>query len=173
MTITMQAPVEVALNQWRVNWSSDQTNPVFQVWFEGEIIYQGPGTTTVVDTTTEPHIEVTEDHGATAVLQETYPGRVLIQWFEVTGADYYLIEQNDGGWTTLAQVGESGRGNYQYETGFLADVTSHQFRVTPYDSAGNAGTAAVLSVLIVRNPSPPDVTYTYSSGTGLVTVAAA
>ena len=83
------------------------------------------------------------------------------------------MEAHEGGsWVTRATIEDTGAGYYQWESGWLADVTSHEFRVTPVGADGNEGTATGWVVLMVRWPDPPEVGVTYAAGTGKVTIAA-
>jgi acyl-CoA reductase-like NAD-dependent aldehyde dehydrogenase len=45
--------------------------------------------------------------------------------------------------------------------------------VTPVGLNGNVGAARTFSLLMVRTPDVPAVSFTYSAGTGAVTIAAA
>ena len=54
----------------------------------------------------------------------------------------------------------------------LADVTAHQFRVIVVDECDYEGDPMPFDFFMVCHPAPPDITMTYDSGTGDVTVAA-
>lgn len=173
MTVTYQPLREIAADQWLLEWSSDQSSPTYLVWVNGEIVSIQTDASITIDSTTEPVVEV-DDSGGDTIEQQDNPGRAVVQWFGLSAASYYLVQQYvDAAWTTIDTVFEDGRGYYSSTSGWLADVTTHQFRVVPYDSGDNAGTAVTFTVDIVRNPDVPAVGYSYSSGTGDVTVSAA
>ena len=66
-----------------------------------------------------------------------------------------------------------GRRYFNWRSRVLEDSATHQFRVTPIGANGNNGTAKNFVVLMVRIPDPPRVSYSYSAGSGVVTIAAA
>ena len=76
-------------------------------------------------------------------------------------------------WTLRKQVEVNGSGYYTFTTRFLEDETTHSFRVTPVGENENSGTAASMTIFMVRNPDAADVTWTYDGSTPkTVTIAA-
>ena len=168
MATTMNQPVQVNAGAWRVSWSSDQTSPLYAIWFQGRVISRQYEAFCMIEATGEPHVEI-DDESSPAIDQKTYPGRAVLQWFGVSGADYYKVEQNTGSWVEVdRRYHEDGTGYFWYESDWLNDITTHSFRVSAIDTAGNAGTAVTFSMTIARNPSPPTPTLTYAAGTGLL-----
>lgn len=90
------------------------------------------------------------------------------------GAAWTVRSGNVGGIPAARVTADRPTGNYfLWRSGVLADSTTHQFRVTPVGVNGNAGATKTFSLLMVRTPDVPAVTYAYDPGTGAVTIAAA
>jgi hypothetical protein len=103
-----------------------------------------------------------------------FPGRATLNWRAKTDANKYRIEEYvSAAWTERITINSNGSGSYVWTSRYLEDVTTHQFRIIPIDASGNDGTALTFSMYLARVPDVPLVTYTYDSGTGKVTIAAA
>jgi len=106
-----------------------------------------------------------------------WSARETLWWIRslASDVDHYRVEQRkDGG--TWAEVGSvpvvPHRWAYWFETPRLADLSEYEWRVTPVDGAGNAGTAiAVEARKMVRHPDAPRFAVTYNPGTSKVTFA--
>jgi hypothetical protein len=93
-------------------------------------------------------------------------------WRRDPDAALYLVEQWDGAaYVEYARQAATAAPWQQFTTPALADEAVAQWRVTPYDAAGNAGTPTVSSALIVRYPDVPTVEYSYAAAGRLVTIA--
>ncbi len=118
-----------------------------------------------------PVYEVFDDAAAKPAF--AWPGHATLCWYAAAGADYYLVEQFVGGaWAEAARVPDDGAGYFLWRSRPLADSTTRQFRVTPVGENGNAGATHAFSLLMVRVPDVPAVSYAYSPGTGAVTISA-
>jgi hypothetical protein len=63
---------------------------------------------------------------------------------------------------------------FTWRSRVLEDGATHRFRVVPVGQNGNDGTEQLFTLLMVRIPDPPAVTYTYNgAGAPTVTIAAA
>ena len=73
---------------------------------------------------------------------------------------------------------DDGRQEYDFDTRFLEDVTSHQFRVkgvnedTPKNASGDDldGSTTSVTCLMGRHPDVPDASYSYDKGDGEVDI---
>ena len=134
--------------------------------------HEGPEATVLIPVPagTSPTIEVQD----TAFTSTPYPGTATIQGFVDEDADDYdhvrFEEYVDAAWTERERQDCDGRGWYLFTSRWLEDVTAHQFRVVPYSTAGNAGTVTNRTIFMVRVPDAPDLSVTYDSDTGLVTI---
>lgn len=105
-----------------------------------------------------------------------WPGTRTIFWYRSTSSDtsHYIVEQNKAaaGWEEIGRVDDDGNTwLYQFKTGMLDDQTNYQWRVAPYDLAGNAGSPLTLETeYIVRKPDAPKVTASFDSGTAKITI---
>lgn len=103
-----------------------------------------------------------------------YPGRVKLNWLTVTGAEKYRIQKFvSSTWENVGEAPEDGLGAFNFATDWLSDSTVHKFRMVPIDAAGNLGTPFEHEFLMVRHPDVPNVSYSYDSETGKITVTQA
>ena len=106
---------------------------------------------------------------------EKYSSRANLIWRGNPDAAYWVVYQYDtdaAEWVVLRSFTETERGYYSYTTDVLADVTTHQFKVIPYDVLDIAGAPVYFQFFMVRNPSPPRISASYSAATGNVTISA-
>jgi len=171
-------PTATRVGTYAVRYDWTGTAP-FDVWRDGQLVLDNTTATTYTAQTTDgtsnplPAIEIL-DANDTAIAQSLqYSPMVRFQWRGQSDAAYYQIQQYvSSEWTAKGMVRESGIGYYSWESQPQTDGTSPQWRVVPYDSRGYAGLPLDVTHAVVRNPAPPAVTYTYSAGTGLLTIAA-
>lgn len=170
--ITSLTATRTGPTTWRLNWTSDETNPTFYVYRDGVLIAQ----------TTAVEWEVTVPAGGAAPVFEVldaddeptqgYPATVVLAWYAAAGAASYRVEQLDGvDWVEQAEVTDDGLGYLTWQSGTLADGTTHEFRVIPVGSNGNDGTAQAFDVLMVRYPDPPAPTIAYDPNAGTATLS--
>ena len=173
MIINLRAE-QISASAFLLRWDSTVEGATFYVYRDGELL----ATTSLnewlvtVEAGEAPVFDVLDD--AAASPEPAFPGYLVLTWYAVAGAHRYLVQEDVAGtWTTFKTVLEDGSGYYLVSTRFLEDATVHTFRVLPVGTNENDGTAATLICLMVRNPDPPDVSFSYDSGTGAVTIAAA
>jgi hypothetical protein len=175
MAITSLTCTRTGPSSARLTFTSSLATPTFYVWRDGRLL----GATengfwdVLVMAGEYPVFEVFDD-AATPPLSR-FPDHVDVQWF--TGGAlvaHYLVEQLvDAAWLLRARIAESGKGYYHWLSPRLADDTTYQFRVKAVSTIGAESLAASLTILLVRVPDPPAVTFTYDADTGLVTLSAA
>jgi hypothetical protein len=172
MAVTLQEPVQVGPNAYRLTWSSELSDPVFRIYRNGVLVTQTRATSWVFHMPPkETHdIEIFDD--AAEVSRGGRAPSVALQWVPVAGAEDYLVEQFiTGEWTPVGVVQEVGATQNSLLIDALADVTTHDFRVTARNPRG-ASTPATVDFTLVRTPDAPEVSMTYDDGTKKVTVAA-
>ena len=178
MAVTYDKPVRVDEWTFVLRWTSDRTRPVpFRVFREGVMFAEfdssdGEGEIYITAAPGEyPFVEVL-DH-ADAVSSIAFPGRLTLYWVGVTGAEYYTIEEYVSSvWTARDTVYDNSQGAFSWLTRWLEDVTSHQFRITAVDEAGNDGTPLSFTCVMVRHPDTPSVSMALT-GSRTVTISAA
>jgi hypothetical protein len=160
----------------RYDWTG--TAP-FDVWQDGIRVLSGTTLTTYTAQTTDgtsnplPAVEITDVTDTALAESERFSPRVKFQWRGQSDASYYRIQQYlDSEWTSIGMVKENGTGYYSWESTAQTDGSSAQFRVVPYDTRGYDGLPLTITHAVVCNPAPPAVSYSYSAGTGLLTIAA-
>lgn len=156
---------------WRFTWAA--TTGPYTIYLDGELIESTTDTEyTYTGSTSAPDLEVA-DANETTIYNVEYPARAAIQWRGVSGAEYYLVQENvSGTWTTRARVKENNSGYYKFTSRALEDVTSHSFRVYAVDTYGNQSSALSFTFFAVRVPPAPDVSIDYNESTDQVEVTA-
>ena len=151
-------------------WLSDLGDPTYYVWRDGVLVAVTTQTvmTFMVDLGDTLVVDVFDDvtdqpdgHGV---------GRAHLNWYQVDDADYYRIDEDDGGWTERAQITDDGSGYFSWTSRFLEDVTTHTFRIVPVDAVGNEGDAVERFVFMVRYPDAPSTVWSYDDATGEMTI---
>ena len=121
---------------------------VYTITFQGDLANTDVETLTSTDTDCLTVIDVvTEGYSDSWV--EVLDGKI-----PESGNGYYKYE-------ATADVYSNSRSYYPDAVALLDDVTSHSFRITPYDENDYAGTLLQFDVFLVRSPSAPEVTFTY------------
>ena len=163
--VTMQPIIQVGAGSFLLRFSSDQGDPIFYIYLDGILIAETTATeyTIAIAAGNQAIVEVLDD--ADAEPTEVFPGNVRLGWFFVDGVDYYRIDEYIAGeWTQRARVTDN-QAYRSWQSRFLEDGGSHQFRVVAIGTDGNEATAREFTVLMVRHPDSPDVSYAYSAGT--------
>jgi len=157
---------------WLFAWDAD-SGESFEIWWNGTLLNTVVGGEFDCELNgyaeTPPPLEVVADESGVDAESELYPPFVILQWRGVSGATAYLVEQYvSGAWIARKTVMERERGYYTYQTAVLEDDTETTFRVSALDARGTAGTPVNFSFKVVRNPAPPDVSFSMESGASLV-----
>lgn len=117
------------------------------------------------DSQEPPAIEVLDTDDTGTPLSVLHPPYLTLQWRGVDYAERYRIDYYTGGsWVEQDIVIEDGRGYYRYRTDAVTDCATHQWRIVAVDRSGNESAPLSFDMLVVRNPPPPSVTGSYSSG---------
>lgn len=129
-------------------------------WYRDGALVAGPTDLAEMEFGPEPGegfvVEVLDD--ADLEPATGFPGRVRLGWTpaDSTTAEYRVEEYVSGTWTARRRLRhEDGKGWYRFESRYLEDVTSHQFRVIAVGTNGNESTLLTKSVLMVRHPDVP------------------
>lgn len=149
-----------------VEYASDLADPLFRIWIDGVL-----ATTTTATRATVPLGSIVDvlDTGLTP--PPVFPPRLTLRWDGVAGAAKYRVEEFvDGAWVPRASVPDDGTNHYRFRTRVLEDGVTHAFRIVPVGTNGNDGTAKTVSALVVRNPDPPTVAFSYNPETQKLTV---
>ncbi len=176
MAVSTPTVTPIGVNAYRLDWESDLPDPVtYTIYRDGVLIDTTQLTSKVVAVAPgeAPVFEILDDEVSTPLTG--YPRYAVLAWYAVSGAESYLVQQYIAAvWTTVRTLSDDGQTPYfRWQSGTLADSTTHQFRVISIGANGNSGTAATFAVLVAGYPDPPDVAYSYNAGTGAVTISAA
>ncbi len=176
MAVTIQTPVQVGPNTWRLFWTSSLSTPTYQIFGDGQYVATTTGEhrdfpLNVVDGESAL-VEILDS--ATVPATTAMGARATISWDDVATAARYRVEQFVGAaWVVVKEL-IADQTRYHFITPTLAGTaTAHQFRVTAIGVNGNEATAATINILSTRHPDPPTVAYAYSDATKKVTLTAA
>jgi hypothetical protein len=171
MAVSITRAQQTSPTTWRVEWSSDQSDPVFYVWQDGLLINTTSSGSQLFTVAAGESLVVEIFDAATERPEAAFPGRLTLGWYATPATAAYRVDYfADGTWIQQARVREDGRGYYAWRSAFLADVTTHLFRVVPIGNNGNAGAPLVFSVLMVRHPDAPNSDFSYDAGSGVVSI---
>jgi len=154
-----------------VAWSSNLSEPTFYVYRDGELVTTTQQTSMLFTVATGDKLvlEVLDD--ADALPSTAFPGRLTLQWAATAATDHYRVEEYVGGqWTERQSIADDGSQYYAWQSRYLEDETTHQFRIVPVGTNGNDGAATSFSCLMVRHPDAPTPTWSYNSGTKKATI---
>lgn len=174
MSVTYQKPEPQAGGlSWRLKWSSDAALPVtFRVYSEGVLLTpdglvsaDGLGEWVLVVPPGEyPFFEVLDK--ACSIPSIAFSGHLLLQWYGSGNKEYKIEKLISAVWTAQETITDSGAGYFSWRSGWLADVTTHTYRIVPVSLAENDGTPLSLICFVARHPNSPQVAVTYN-GAGL------
>jgi hypothetical protein len=173
MAITSVTQTIIGPNMVRVTWASDDPTPLFRIWRDGLLV--ATTTATYMDFYLEAGENMVLDvYDDTTVPSAAFPGRMVLFWYHVAGAEKYRIEEYiAAAWVAQRTILDDGKGSFTYTTRFLEDGQYHKFRVVPVGTNGNDGLPIERRMLVVRHPSVPEVSYSYSAVNYKVTIASA
>ena len=167
---------KVGSYSFKYTWSG--TSP-YDSWVDGYAYFTGTTQTSAIielgtsggSETEPPALELQDSTDTNTAENILYPPYLTLQWRGSTDNLCYRVQESVSAvWTTRANVSEIGLAYYKWATDLLADVTTHSWRVVAVDDRGYESTAVNLSAFMVRNPAPPVINMSYSSGTGLLSV---
>jgi len=162
--VTIQPPVKMGQNSVLLRFSSDLPTPTFYIYVDGNLIAQTTKTEYLLAINYDENymIEILDDPNEQPT--QIFPGKIRLGWFPVEGTDYYRIDEYiDSQWVPKKKMKENG-GYLEWESRFLEDGQTHNFRIVPVGADGNDGEPRAFAVLIVRHPDVPDVGYQYAGG---------
>lgn len=180
MAVTFNPPQQLSRTSWRLSWSSDLSPPVtFRVYRDGVLIATTQARTLDVtqpaDGSGSPLYEVLDDPAIEP--GEIIPDHIELFWRgSVDAAKYEValkVQDDPDVYERKATVKDSGEGYFNWSSQPIEDGIPTYWRVTPISAAGNEGTPVYLAGRIVRTPSPPKASYSYSASTRKVTITLA
>lgn len=176
MTVTYQPIVQIDATLFSLSFTTDQPLPAtLRVYREGtqiNTIVTTSGKATVLLTIgvgESPFVEVLDMACQNPSI--AFPGHMTLNWLSISGATSYTVQEFVGAaWTTRQTILDDGSGVFTWLTGWLTDVTNHQFQIVPVDGSGTSGTPIGFSAIMVRHPDSPNPGYTYSNSTHQLTI---
>jgi hypothetical protein len=172
MTVTILTDTWTDRTTREITWSTSLSDPLFYIYRDGALV-----TTTYAETWSfgipeneDPVISVRDDATPPGYY---WPGRIYLSWYPdaAVPASYYLIEEDSGaGFVEVARIPQTGLGYYRWLTQWLSDGYDTVWRITPVDAAGNSGEPLDFEYTQVRHPDTPNVEFSYSEITGIVTI---
>jgi len=171
MTVTVDSITPLGAGSYKSVWSSDLANPLFYIWRDGRLMDTTMALEYTLYVSSGEQLVLEVFDSADDVASDAFPGKITLGWYPVADTAHYIIERLvNAVWVQKKQVNDTGLGFYQWQSDYLEDVTTHEFRIVPYGDNGNAGTALSFAVFMVRLPDVPDVSFSYDDSTNKVTI---
>ncbi len=172
--ITSTTLISLQPTVWKLSWTSDQVDPTFFVYRDGLLWDTLTNTeiTFFVDPSQTPVFDVFDSINDSPGL--AFPGQAVLNWDATPDTKEYRVEEFIAAvWELQKIITDEGQGYFRFQSRWLEDVTSHQFRVIAVGNNANLSTAKLLTVFMVRNPDPPRTTFAYDgAGPKTVTITA-
>lgn len=186
MAITSYIPSRVG-NVTTVTVVSDLTAPVWFYWYvDGSFAGSSTSNSRAFILAPEDQVEIIAvdsndpDEDPLDIAPEGFPARRTLAWTRSIDPDVveYLVEQqiNGGAYAQIGLVNAvAGQWLYEFTTPRLIDLATYNWKVTPYDIAGDAGSNLTLIATekVVRTPDAPQYTATFNDTPDTVTFDAA
>jgi len=173
MAVMLVSSQQVDANVWRLEWSSDLPSPTFYLYANGTLLAITTATVhyAVVQPGTYLLFEVFDDESETPT--ENWPDSAVLSWASLPNVAHYLIRQYVGEeWIEVGRVYPNPQGDCRYQSAPLADSTEHRFRCVAVAPNGRESAARDWTILMVRRPDVPALSYTYDDETTTVTISA-
>ncbi len=170
VSLTVNKPVRLGPNTWKLSWSSILSNVTFSIYRDGELALQTKLLSHIfyIEQGESPVFEIIDTPGGLPSVG--FPGNSLITWYAIAGTDHYRVEEFVAAvWTLQRKIVAGDKPYFNFRTRWLEDVTIHQFRVIAVGTNGNESTAKLVNVFMVRHPDPPLAGFAYN-GAGPKTV---
>lgn len=170
VSLTVNKPVRLGPNTWKLSWSSILSNVTFRIFRDGQLQLETRNTSAIfyVESGESPIFEIFDTPCGTP--SESFPGTSLITWYAIPDTELYRVEEFISAvWTLRRKIKDLGRTYFSFRTRWLEDVTLHNFRVIAVGNNGNNSTAKLVDVFMVRHPDPPNAGFVYD-GAGPKTV---
>jgi len=168
--VTELPPLQLGARDWLLRYSSDLLEPVYRIYRNGKLIATTVHGThhVLIDSFDRADFEIRDDDSPP---EYNVPYKGTIWWYGNPLVANYLIEQwQVSAWVQVAEVFETGESVYRWQTGVLPNNAESQFRVRAFDHVGNESAPLLLSKYVVRRPEKTEWSWSYSQGTGQVTV---
>jgi len=153
--------------------SSTKADPVYRIYRDGVLVQVTKSNRIVVPLPDGGSVtmDMRDDGDPPGPSTESF---IVLEWDAIANTFFYSVEQLIASvWTRIATVFDDGSASFRFTTPQLDVDVSVQFRITPVNLFNVDGTPITPTVTISGAPVPPDVTYTFSDSTKVVTVAAA
>lgn len=179
MATTLSAPIKLSYGTWKYTWTGTAPFRVFN-YDTYTFVLRDTETTSLVVTSgndIEPPAIAVYDSTEDALIPEGVknPAQIILQWRGYKYAQKYSIqkETSPSVYETVQEYQEDGRGYYKFISTVAADtISATNYKVVMTDKSG-AEKATTIAQLLIRNPAPPLLTYTYNELTGNLTIGAA
>lgn len=177
MSVMIESVVQESVFTWRVVWSSTLgADTEVTISQNGAVIATTTGTewTFTVPIGEQLIVEILDSEDE--ALEGVSSRRIGLGWHESEDenpeeVDYYRIDEfEDAAWSEVNRVPNDGSAFYFWESPYLANLAAKVYRVIAVGLNGNEGSAREFTTTVVGFDDVPLATYSYSSGTGKVTV---
>ncbi len=174
VVFVFQEPVEIGGGTWLVTWESTDPGP-FYVWVDGVLrLTTHQRRAFIYGLEDDEPITLDVFTSAADTPATVKPARAEFTW-EPSDVDTecYRIEKFNGSvWKRVWVLPhDPAVTTYRWRTDTLADDTTHQFRVMAIDVDGNESSTTALTMNMIREPDPPNVTIVLNDGPATLTIS--
>jgi len=164
MAVTNLTAKQISDTRWRVTWDSTLARPTYYVYRDGLLMMQTRQELYEFDAARGEQVQIDVLDDMDDAPAEVYPGKMILSWEPVDGANHYRIDEKVGGtWTERARIQETGLPSYWYQTRWLQDMTAYEWRVVAVTEGGVDGLERPLTAVMVRRPDVPELGWTWVS----------
>lgn len=164
MAVTNLTAKQISDTRWRVTWGSTLASPTYYVYRDGLLMMQTRQESYEFDAARGEQVQIDVLDDMDDAPTEVYPGKMILSWEPVDGANHYRIDEKiRGTWTERARIQETGLPFYWYQTRWLDDMTAYQWRVVAVTEGGVDGLERPLTAVMVRRPDVPELGWTWVS----------
>ena len=164
MAVTNLTAKQISDTRWRVTWDSTLASPTYYVYRDGLLMMQTRQELYEFDAARGEQVQIDVLDDMAAAPAEVYPGKMILSWEPVDGANHYRIDEKVGGtWTERARIQETGLPFYWYQTRWVRDMTAYEWRVVAVTEGGVDGLERPLTAVMVRRPDVPELGWTWVS----------
>lgn len=165
MAITSLTYTQIGPTMYRFSYESDLEDPIFYIYVDGNLVTETRETTYDVAVPSDWQIQFEVFDDEDDVPDEHFPGSITLRWDGTPDATSFRVDKYIGSQWVAQQVVLSDESRvFHYDSEFLEDSTTHQYRVVPIDGAQRDGTALEFEVEMCRYPDTPSQSMSIDSG---------
>jgi len=139
--------------------------PEFRVWVDGQHLLKTQRNSCRLSVERSAVVDVLDDD----TVPLTPSGQTRLEWNAVAGAEKYVVEKDDGGWSEYATV-EDVVTNARVVLTIPASDTEEDYRVKTVNADNGESSPVQVTARQEAHPAPPRVSFAFSDTTKKATI---